>query len=288
MAGNSIALKEEGNRRFQRGDFTAAEALYSQAILADPKNPALYTNRALARLRLELWDGVVADCTACLDRSPDNMKAHYYLSQAELQLRDYDNAVDHCRRAHALCVALDDKSLTQITSHMLECKRARWADKEKRRAREVAPLEAELVELLEEKKQKAVAEAVAEAAAEGGGNGDGDGDETVKAEIAAEYDAKISTLRELVTLARGATSETARRKVPDWAIDDITFGILVDPVVTKTGKSYERAAIMEHLRRQKTDPLTREPLTVADLRPNLGLQAACEEFLDENGWAVDW
>ncbi|CAK7214353.1 hypothetical protein SBRCBS47491_002111 [Sporothrix bragantina] len=272
MTGNSIALKEEGNKRFLKGEFTAAEGLYSQAILADPKNPALYTNRALARLKLDMWDGVVADCTACLDRSPNNMKALYYLSQAELQLRDYDNAVDHCRRAHELCVAADDKSLTQITNHMLECKRARWAAKEKRRAREVAPLEAEVIALLEREKEAAVAEA----------------DEMDKGEIAAEYDAKLDRLRETFTLARSASAETARRKVPEWAIDDITFGILVDPVVTKTGKSYERAAILEHLRRQSTDPLTREPLTVADLRPNLALRAACDEFLEENGWAVDW
>jgi len=59
-------------------------------------------------------------------------------------------------------------------------------------------------------------------------------------------------------------------------------------VQTKTGKSYERASIMEHLKRQQTDPLTREPLFPGDLRPNLSLKQACEEFLDENGWAVDW
>lgn len=59
-------------------------------------------------------------------------------------------------------------------------------------------------------------------------------------------------------------------------------------VQTKTGKSYERASIMEHLRRSPTDPLTREPLVASELRPNLSLKQACEEFLDENGWAVDW
>lgn len=31
MAGKAITLKEEGNRRFQRGDYTAAEGLYSEA-----------------------------------------------------------------------------------------------------------------------------------------------------------------------------------------------------------------------------------------------------------------
>ena len=61
-----------------------------------------------------------------------------------------------------------------------------------------------------------------------------------------------------------------------------------DPVITKTGHSYERATILEHLRHSETDPLTREPLSAADLRPNISLRDACEEFLKGNGWAVDY
>ena len=61
-----------------------------------------------------------------------------------------------------------------------------------------------------------------------------------------------------------------------------------DPVITKSGNSYDRATLMEHLKRSHTDPLTREPLTWQDLRPNLALKQACDEFLAENGWAVDW
>ena len=57
---------------------------------------------------------------------------------------------------------------------------------------------------------------------------------------------------------------------------------------TKTGKSYERASLLEHLRRSNTDPVTREPLYVGELRYNLNLKEACEGFLRENGWAVDW
>ena len=76
--------------------------------------------------------------------------------------------------------------------------------------------------------------------------------------------------------------------VPDHLIDNITFCIMHDPVITKHGQSYERATILEHLRRSKTDPLTREPLTEEDLRPNLALRVACEEFMQENGWAVDY
>ncbi|KJR81929.1 uncharacterized protein SPSK_03543 [Sporothrix schenckii 1099-18] len=288
MEARANSIKAEGNKCFQRGDFAAAEGLYSQAIIVDPKNSALYTNRALVRLKLEMWGGVVDDCTTCLERVPDNMKALYYLSQAELQLRDFDAAVAHCRRAHALCVQSDDKSLTNITNHMLDCKRARWNDMEKHRLREAGALEGEMVELAEREKASVLASLDASKSGTSGEGSDTSETSAEYAEIAAEWDAKIARLRETFERSRAASAVEARRTVPDWAIDDITFAIMVDPVVTNTGKSYERAAIMEHLRRQHTDPLTREQLLPSDLRPNLALRAACEEFLDQNGWAVDW
>lgn len=78
------------------------------------------------------------------------------------------------------------------------------------------------------------------------------------------------------------------QEVPDYLVDNISFSVMHDPVLTKTGHSYDRATIQEHLRRSETDPLTREPLHKEDLRPNLALKQACEEFWKYNGWAVDW
>jgi STIP1 family protein 1 len=71
--------------------------------------------------------------------------------------------------------------------------------------------------------------------------------------------------------------------------DGITFELMVDPVVTKNGRSYERATLIEHLKRSPTDPLTRETLTIADLRPNIALKEACTEFMEQNsGWVYEW
>ena len=78
------------------------------------------------------------------------------------------------------------------------------------------------------------------------------------------------------------------QEVPDYLIDAISFTVMHDPVMTKTGNSYDRSTVMEHLKRSHTDPLTREPLRLEDLRPNLALKQACEEFLDMNGWAIDY
>lgn len=77
--------------------------------------------------------------------------------------------------------------------------------------------------------------------------------------------------------------------MPEYLVDDISFEVMHDPVVTLRGHSYERATIVEHLKRNPVDPLTREPLSIADLRPNLALRQACNQFWESNsGWAYDW
>ncbi|EFX06056.1 u-box domain protein [Grosmannia clavigera kw1407] len=267
----ALSLKEEGNRHFQEGDYAGADALYSKAIIADPTNPTLYTNRSMARLKLDMWDSVTSDCKACLEIAPNNMKGHYYLAQAELALKAFDDAVAHAKCAHEICIESNDKSLTAVTALVLRCKKERWEDRERRRLREDAQLEAQVLSLMETERDRDLK------------NADNDGD---RKEIAEEWEEKLSHLSD--TFERARVESEKRREVPDWVIDDITFGIMVDPVITKTGKSYERSAILEHLRRSSTDPLTRETLTPADLRPNINLKQACEEFLDKNGWAVDW
>lgn len=52
----------------------------------------------------------------------------------------------------------------------------------------------------------------------------------------------------------------------------ITNSLMEDPVMTKYGHSYERAAITEWLSQRSTDPLTNKPLTLADLFPNRALK----------------
>ncbi|ENH69007.1 STIP1 like proteiny and U box-containing protein 1 [Fusarium oxysporum f. sp. cubense race 1] len=267
----SLQLKNEGNKCFQAGDYVGADSLYSKAIIADPKNPALYTNRAMARLKLNYWDSVITDCEACLQLTPDNMKARYYLAQAQIALRDYDAALENALHAHKLCAATGDRSLAAVTALVLRCKKERWDDLEKKRVRESQDLEREMLELLTKDKEAMLAET---------------DDGMVRQEIEEESDAKIERIKEIFERARADGEK--KREVPDWAIDDISFGFMVDPVMTKTGKSYERASIMEHLNRHHSDPLTREPLVPSELRPNLALKQACEEFLEQNGWAADW
>ena len=225
----------------------------------------------MARLKLSYWESVITDCVACLALAPDNMKANYYLAQAQLSICDFDGALESAKKAHALCVATADKSLGAVTNLVLKCKKERWDDLERKRIRETKGLEREVLDMLARDRDEMLMET---------------DDDLERREIEEESEAKIN--RMIAVFEKARSENEKRREVPEWAIDDISFGIMVDPVVTKTGKSYERASIMEHLRRHPSDPLTREVLSAADLRPNLDLKAACEEFLEHNGWAVDW
>ncbi|KAK3324065.1 hypothetical protein B0T19DRAFT_220984 [Cercophora scortea] len=230
----------------------------------------------MARLKLKQWESVIADCDACLKLSPHSMKANYILSQAHLPLHNYQDALDYAVKAHELCVQTGDRSLPNITTQVLRCKKEKWDDQEKRRERQTSELEREVVRMMERERDEALRDAT-------------DAGDAGLQDIDAEWTAKIDTVRGIFEKAR--PKEEQRRVVPDWAIDDISFGFMLDPVITKSGKSYERASILEHLKRNHTDPrdpLTRDPLQISDLRPNLDLKQACAEFLDENGWAADW
>ncbi|CAG8974481.1 hypothetical protein HYALB_00011631 [Hymenoscyphus albidus] len=278
----ALEYKEKGNRCFQSGDFKGAHSFYTQAISYDPTNPAFFTNRATACIKLQDWQIVIDDSVQAIDLQPENMKAFYNLAQAQIALDHPGEALSSAKKAHELCVkeihsgGKGGSSITVITELVLRCKKEGWEKREKARERGRDGLNKELIELLRRECEKEEKELVTE----------GRGDEVT--DLTREYEIKIEELKSTFEMAKIGNEMERKKKVPDWVVDDITFSVMFDPVVTKTGQSYDRSSIMEHLKRSPTDPLTREPLRVQDLRPNLALKAACEEYLENNGWAVDW
>ncbi|KHJ75622.1 u-box domain protein [Oesophagostomum dentatum] len=77
-----------------------------------------------------------------------------------------------------------------------------------------------------------------------------------------------------------------KREIPDFLCGKISCALLQDPVITPSGITYDRADIKQHLHRVgHFDPVTRAPLTEADLIPNLAMKEVLEHFLIENPWA---
>jgi hypothetical protein len=69
-------------------------------------------------------------------------------------------------------------------------------------------------------------------------------------------------------------SSEAAPFVPSAFMCPLSLDWFTDPVVSPSGHSYERGAVVEWIQRQGTDPLTRQPITVAELYPNRALLIA--------------
>lgn len=253
-------------------------------IQKDPSNPKLFTNRAMTRIRLHAWDACIDDCLHSISLLSANMKAYYYLAQAQLALHHPNEALSSALTAYEQC--LDSGNWNPSTSHVsqlvLQAKKDKWEGKERERIRRRSDLLRELEDGLVTMKSFEVENWRVKYQSR-----------TESIEAQEENSDILDTSRRKIEELRSAFAlsdpeNLQEREVPDYLIDNISFCIMHDPVVTKTGNSYDRSTILEHLKRSPTDPLTREPLTVRDLRPNLALKQACAEFLERNGWAVDY
>lgn len=80
-----------------------------------------------------------------------------------------------------------------------------------------------------------------------------------------------------------------KREVPDYLCGKISFEILVDPVITPSGITYERKDIEEHLQRVgHFDPVTRVKLTQDQLIPNFSMKEVVDMFVSENEWSLEY
>ena len=76
--------KEKGNEQFKAGKWAWAVDHYSEAIdisergkhseAVRPVRAVFFSNRAMARLKMELYEAAAADCTVSLELAPDNLK----------------------------------------------------------------------------------------------------------------------------------------------------------------------------------------------------------------------
>ena len=199
-----------------------------------------------------------------------------------------NEALSSALKAYELCT----KSTTQttfsnaalISQHVLKCKKRKWEIRERERIRRRGNLLSDLEEMLERDHKKELDDI--DARIETGETSRTEGQEE-KQERILEFEKKRDDLR--TAFAISDPDHQQKREVPDHLVDGITFEIMHDPVVTNNGRSYERATLIEHLKRSPTDPLTREPLKISELRPNLALKEDCQEFMESNsGWIYDW
>ncbi|KAI4242396.1 MAG: hypothetical protein LQ352_007250, partial [Teloschistes flavicans] len=144
MSARANTLKEEGNRHFQDGDYKSAEVLYGKAIQQDSRNPRLFTNRAMTRIKLQSWEACIDDCLRSIELDRDNMKGYYYLAQAQLALNHPNEALNSAMTAYQQCLKTDSSSTRNASQLVLQAKKEKWEAKERERIRKRSELLAEL------------------------------------------------------------------------------------------------------------------------------------------------
>lgn len=211
------------------------------------------------------------------------MKSSYYLAQALLGQDKATEAHEVALAAYKASLAAKSPQTENLSRTVLRAKQQVWAARETRRLRESQQTLAVVEGLLESEAERARAEL--QRRLDAGEVGEIGFLEDEKA-LREDVERNISHVREAFRAA--SSGEVAERVVPDYLVDGISFEIMHDPVITPSGTSFDRVGITKYVEQAGVDPLTRVKMTAADLRPNYALKAACEEFLENNGWAVDW
>lgn len=70
--------------------------------------------------------------------------------------------------------------------------------------------------------------------------------------------------------------------VPQAFLCPISFEIMKDPVVGNDGHTYEKEHIVKWLQVNNKSPMTREPMSLCDLKPNYALRSMIDSYLLEN------
>ena len=207
------AANLEASRFFRSNDPAQAEALYTKAILLDPSAPTLYTNRAMARLKLGLLEGVLEDCASSLAiKEKANMKARHYGAQALVGLGRGREGLKEAMEAYKIAAKEEAGSLGSVVSVVLKCKKAAWEEREQERVAGTEGVRGKVVEGLRRDLERRI---------EGAEEGEREG-------VRKEGEEMIEEV-ERVWVEAGKAEK--KRIVPDWAVDDITFSFMVDPVI---------------------------------------------------------
>lgn len=200
------------------------------------------------------------------------VKAYYYIGLAQTELEHLSKAENNLKMAYEMSLRENSPSSPAICQAILNVRKKRWELEEYTRMKSVGPL---LVEIEDMYKQKLENELKG---AEEALTGEELRDE--KNYIKSTHEEKIQNIKSI--FARG-DKKYEQREVPDFLLDPISFNLFVDPVITKSGNTFERSWILQHLKSSNTDPFSREPLRKEDLIPNNQLKYAAEDYIKREG-----
>lgn len=275
--------KLQGNIFFKRQQYEEAIHEYSTAIIKNPQNTIYYTNRALCHIRLKKFDDAINDCKKAIAIDKNSYKGNYLLGQAIIESSNsparLNEAIKALRITYDQSVKQKKDDSNEIAKVILKARKKKYEVEGSRKVVENSDLMDYLIQLMENDRQNKIADIKSDISKS---------EEDVNNDIEYinyEQDQRIQNLKNTFLKADPFQKD---REAPDYLFGKIHFNIMLDPVITPSGITYDRTELREHFEKiGYFDPLTRREITEKDLVPNLALREAIEDFLDHHGWAND-
>eukprot|EP00485_Elphidium_margaritaceum_P013240 CAMPEP_0202686816 /NCGR_PEP_ID=MMETSP1385-20130828/2578_1 /ASSEMBLY_ACC=CAM_ASM_000861 /TAXON_ID=933848 /ORGANISM="Elphidium margaritaceum" /LENGTH=419 /DNA_ID=CAMNT_0049341475 /DNA_START=35 /DNA_END=1294 /DNA_ORIENTATION=+ len=85
--------QSEGNEQFKAGKYASAIASYTKGIECLPSNAVLFSNRAMAKLKVNDYEGAEIDCDASIELDATLTKAWFRRGLARKMLKKYNTAL---------------------------------------------------------------------------------------------------------------------------------------------------------------------------------------------------
>lgn len=143
------------------------------------------------------------------------MKAYTYLGNALLHLNRPAESFTASQKAYHLAIDLRSPSVSTIAASCLEAKKAKWELSERERIQRESVLLKETCDLIQQ-------DARNRATWFGGNTGAAE-------DVREEATRKCRALEDV--FGKAEAERLRRREVPEWLVDNITFGIMWDPVI---------------------------------------------------------
>lgn len=257
-----------------------------KSIINDSSNPIYYQNRALCFYRLGKYEETEQDAKRAIELDSESMKGHYYLGLALTNLERLNSAENHLQKAYNLAIK-DPKlngSAVHICEALLQCRKAKWEHDERQRIRRSNGMYEEISEFFD-KKYETQKQAFTDSFQRGEIDRETYNDEIDFLE--REQKEKTRDLWKIFEQDIAKDGKSLADRIPppppDYLVDPISFNLFVDPVTTKSGRSYERSWLRQHMKTSQTDPFSRERITEADIYPNINLKNAAEDYMKNYG-----
>lgn len=262
------AAKERGKKLFQEEKWEQAAQAFTEAMgTRSPPDHTLLTNRALCNQKLLRWDLVEQDARLAVQLSETSVKAHYLLGKSLQEMGRLEDAKTELTKSMSLSSSKQFKSYRgSIEMALLSVRKRLWMREQAKQ---------DMQDELTRGKMMDVADACLAAAKARG---------VPPEEAQATYDQRVRALCRMLGRAR---RKQDMADIPEGMVCKLSRRIMIDPVSTPHGQTYERSDIEKHLAEKgphdpfrKNDAVTKESLV-----PNLALKKYIDDFLEENAWA---